>query len=912
MTSWARALALWLAACALAFAVPASAAPPTIVAVEIVSPHRLPEDRVRAAIGDLQGWPRLRGAVRESLARLWALGFFSEARVEEVVEGDAVRLRFHLARAPFVESVDFQGDLGLEAVDLAAAAALGVGERAAPERLQRAREDVLARYRREGYLGARVDLRSERDPETNGLRLTFAVDAGPRARVGAVRVEGVRRADLDSVRKAFGLREGARFREAELREAAERAQTHLREAGFPAARARAEAGAWDAATNRVPVTLRVEEGVRVTVEIDGASAIEEADIRERLTFADTGIVDDIELQASVRQVETLYRERGYHFVAAGATLRPGDDDERVVRLSLVEGPYVSVESVELPGVTSVPADRLRSQIVTRPPGLLRRGPFVQEALERDVRTLEAFLRARGHPEARVGPAQVTFHTDNTQARVVIPIVEGPRVVLGTISVRGQTVFTERELVAASGLRPGAPWSEAGVTDGQRLVERRYARRGYHGVTVESGSTRRDGVADVEYRIVEGTPTRIGRIIVRGLTRTREDIVRRELRFAPGDPLDPEALADAQRRLVLLGLFERVDVDPLRPPTTPFADVTVTVREGKPWYLAFGAGYSEYEGVRGFLEAGNENLLGTGQSLSLRVRLSELNRRGELLYRAPWLLGSRWTGDASLFYEYREEIGYDLERVGAATGFERELLADRIKGLRTGIRYAAWVVNRFDVEEALRAAEDGVDPGREIIATLTPELRLDRRDRPFDPNRGSVHYTSVELGSAFVGGEANYVKSRLENAWFFNWLPPTVLVLSARFGFAMPLLGDDALPIEQRFFAGGATTVRGYRERRLGPLDESGNPLGGNALVILNVEWRFPLWRWLGGAVFVDTAALTPEVRDLALEEFKSGAGAGLRVSTPVGPLRLDAGYPLNHVEHNDRKIRLYISVGYPF
>jgi outer membrane protein insertion porin family len=537
---------------------------------------------------------------------------------------------------------------------------------------------------------------------------------------------------------------------------------------------------------------------------------------------------------------------------------------------------------------------------------------VQEALERDVRTLEAFLRAGGHPEATVGPAQVTFHADNSQARVIIPIVEGPRVVLGTISVQGQTVFTERELVAASGLRPGAPWSEAGVTDGQRLLERRYARRGYHGVTVESRSTRRDGVADVEYRIAEGTPTQIGRIIVRGLTRTREEVVRRELRFAPGDPLDPEALADAQRRLVLLGLFERVDVDPLRPPATPYADVTVTVREGRPWYLALGAGYSEYEGVRGFLEAGNENLFGTGQSLALRLRLSELNRRGELLYRAPWLLGSRWTGDASLFYEYREEIGYDLERVGAATGVERELLADRIKGLRTGIRYSAWVVNRFDVEEALRAAEDGVDPGREIIAKITPELKLDRRDRPFDPNRGSVHYTSVELGGVFVGGEANFVKSRLENAWFFSWLPPTVLVLSARFGLAMPLLGDDALPIEERFFAGGATTVRGYRERRLGPLDESGNPLGGNALVILNVEWRFPLWRWLGGAVFVDTAALTPEVRDLALEEFKSGAGAGLRVSTPVGPLRLDAGYPLNHVAHNDRKIRFYISVGYPF
>lgn len=904
--AWLRAC---LVLCALALGPVAGAEPPPVTSVEIVSPHRVPEDRVRAAIGPLEGQPRWRGAVRESLERVWALGLFSDVGVEEVPEPGGVRLRFHLLRAPHVEAVDFRGDLGLEAVDAATAAALGPGDSARAERLQAARDAVLALYHREGYLGAQVELQSEVDPATNGVRVTFVVDAGSRARIGEVTIQGARRADAAAVRQAAALKEGAPLREAELRAAAERAQTHLRGAGFPTAEVAARAGERDAASDRVPVTLHVEEGLRLTVEIEGAHAIPEPDLREQLTFAYTGIVDDVELQASVRAVEARYRERGYHFVAAGGSLERRDD-EAVVRLSVVEGPYVAVESVDLPGATAVPAGRLRAQMETQPSGPLRRRPFVQEALERDVRTLAAFLRARGHPRAEVGPPRVTFHDGDSRARVVIPIDEGPRVTVGDVTVRGQRAFTEVELLAAVPLSRGAPWSEAAVEEARRVIERRYARRGYHAVVVEARSTPRDGVIDVEYRIVEGEPTRIARVVVRGLTRTREEVVRRELRFAPGDPLDPEALVDAQRRLAVLGLFERVEIEPLRPPTTPYTDVTVTVREARPWYVALGAGYSTFERLRAFLEAGNDNLFGTGRSLGARVRVSERNRRGELIYREPWLLGTPWMADTSLFYEFRDEIGYDLERTGAAAGIERELLADRIKGLRANLRYAIALVNRFRIDPALLEAD--VTPGREIVASLTPELVLDRRDRPFDPSRGSVHRTSVELGGVFVGGEADFLKSRLETAWFFDWLPPTVVAVSARFGLAMALLDSETLPIEERFFAGGATTVRGYRERRLGPLDSRGNPTGGNALVVLNLEWRFPIWRWLGGAVFVDAGTVTPEVRDLALDEMRVGAGAGLRVSTPVGPLRLDAGYPLSRTDHDDHELQLYISVGYPF
>jgi Omp85 superfamily domain len=147
------------------------------------------------------------------------------------------------------------------------------------------------------------------------------------------------------------------------------------------------------------------------------------------------------------------------------------------------------------------------------------------------------------------------------------------------------------------------------------------------------------------------------------------------------------------------------------------------------------------------------------------------------------------------------------------------------------------VHRFDIDATLVDAD--VTRGRELIATITPDLTLDRRDRPLDPRRGSFHLASVEVGSFGLGGATDFLETRLEAAGHLDQLRPTVLALGARLGLATPLGDTTDLPIEERSFAGGATTVRGYRERRLGPLDAKGNPLGGNALVVLNVEWRFP-------------------------------------------------------------------------
>src|SRR5262249_19317242 len=253
---------------------------------------------------------------------------------------------------------------------------------------------------------------------------------------------------------------------------------------------------------------------------------------------------------------------------------------------------------------------------SRPAPPFRRGLFRQDVADRDVGVLLAYLRSLGYAEASVGPAKVQFSDDRRRARIAFPVSEGPRLTVGAVGVEGERVLTRREIEAALPFAPGAAWQTHQVEDGQHAIERLYAARGYFGTVIRADTSRKDGSMDIRYEIDEGSQTRIGRILLRGLLLAREDVVRRTLPFRSGDVLTPGALQDGQRRLGDFAAFDSVSVDPLRPAPDPYDDVEVTIRERKPWHLDFGLGYSNAEGGRGFLEVGHDDVLGTGASVSL--------------------------------------------------------------------------------------------------------------------------------------------------------------------------------------------------------------------------------------------------------------------------------------------------------
>lgn len=906
-------IALAAAALLPALAAPGAAAPPVVTAVELSSGYPLPEAQVRETIGDLAGKPLSRDTVRGSLERLWGLRRFSMVRVVEVPAAGGIVLRYELTEQPLIRRIAWEGRSGIDLAEAAAAAGLAIGEEASTERLARAERDLLARYRQDGYLAARVLFRTDAVAGGSERDVTVFLNAGERAQIGEVRLVGETGLPGEQIEKALSLREGKPYKDSLERDGARAAEERLRQEGYYSARVVARPD-WRPEANRVDVEVRITAGPRYRVEFQGRSALSESDLRSRLTFAESGSADTFEQEASARQLEVAYAEHGYPF----ATVKPGetrDGEVRVIHFVIDEGPRVTVESVTFTGNHSVSADELIKRIETRPPGLFRRGLFRQATLDHDVGVLLAYLRSLGHAEAVVGPAAVRFSEDRTRAEVTIPITEGARLTAGAVTIEGAHVLTSREIAAALPFKPGAPWEARQPEDGQRAIEQLYAARGYHGAAVRVETTRRDSTVEVRYDIDEGEQTRIGRVLLRGLLLARESVVRRTLPFKSGDVLIPEKLITGQRRLGDFAAFDSVSVDPLRPPPNPFADVEVTLRERKPWHLDFGVGYSNAEGGRGFVELGHDDVLGTGASLSLRQRLSgggdvtSWAERTDVLGRVPYILGTPWWLDVDIFQQSSGQLGYDLTQYGIWLDAHRALFPDLIRGLRGDLRYRVESVRYSNVDPTL--AVSAVEPGRQFIVSVTPMLTLDRRDEPLDPTRGSYHQVSVETGARFMGSDVQFVKGRLETRWFLDWIPKTVVAVAGRLGLAAPFGGTPALVIQDRFFAGGATTVRGFREDRLGPLDARRNPIGGNATAILNLEWRFPLFRWLGGAVFVDSGTVTSEISNLNFDAFRTGAGGGLRIKTPVGPIRFDVGYALQTIP-NESRTHFYVTFGNPF
>ena len=884
-----------------------------VTGVDLVAPAEVPEKLVRSAIGEMVGQPRSRYAIRQSIERAWSLGFFDDIWVDDVPEAGGVRLRYHLGLRPLVRRIEWQGDAGIDLGQLVGVAALAIGEEASPQRLAQARGDLLALYHREGYLDAQVDVEATGEGPARDVVVKLA--AGAPVRLDHVRIEGALGLPVDIVTRTLGLQTGDRYQESLVRDRIHALEERLRREGFFGAQVTSPPPVRETGSATADLAVDVAAGPRYELIFDGRRGLTEPDLRGRLTLIDSGVVDTFEVEASARQLEVAYRERGYASAKVTGTL-DGTAEPPTIRFQVTEGPQVRVASVTFRGNIALTTRHLQAAMTTRPATLLHAGLFRQDVLDRDLDTLRALAQADGFADAAVGPAELTWEDEGRRVRVVIPVAEGPRVTVGDVTVEGETLFTAEELRAVIPLRRGDPWNPIRAEDGRRSVERLYGRRGFHGATVEVQTDRHDRQVSVVYRVAEGAPTRVGRILLRGLLVTREETVLRQLRIDPGDIFDPDRLATAQQRLEQARAFATVGVGPPRPAPTPFADLDVAVAEQKPWHIDVGLGYDTAVGARGFLELGHDNLFGTARSASIQIKgavggeaVHELERV-DLVYREPWIQGTPWQAEAELFAERSENLGYDLQQVGLALWIGDDLLNPRgARTFRTQLRYRLEEARLSNVSSDLEA--QGVEPGTERIASLTPTLVWDFRDDRFNPRRGSVHQASLELATAALGGTVDFVKSDLSTSWFFSWLPPTVLAFSGRLGLAGPFAGTDSLPIQDRFFTGGSTSVRGFPEDKLGPLDSAGNPLGGNALVVLSAEWRFPLWGWLGGAVFIDTGTVTPEVSDLRLSAFKSGAGAGLRVATPVGPIRLDVGYALQPIPHESRT-QVYLTVGFPF
>ncbi len=884
---------------------PAFAAPPSfsglaITRIDVQDDQGRPvqkPDQIMQLIGLKPGDVFSGAAIRTGISLLYLKGTYKDIRVEAFPDNGGVRLTYILVPITVLRKIVITGNFTVSSDAIKAALPRMEGRELHEEKLPSLRQDLLALYQSEGFYDTTVTFRTEPLETPHDVALHIDVREGEPTLIKEISFTGntvFRNQDLLSVMQS---RVGSRLRRDLLLDKDLKAiRKKYADAGYPAA----EPGPVDMSLRGHEAFVRIagSEGPRVNVRFSGNREFSAKKLKQFLLIWSEHSVSNDVIDSSADKIRTAYKEQGYPDVAVEVkkTAEPGLLN---LQFNITEGRRVTVGSVVIRGNTAFTAKDIKSQMALREPGWswswffpwYRSFPFREDLLNNDVDNLRDRYLEAGYLDASVKQT-VTRSADGRRADIVIEIAEGPRTKTGDVTFEGNTVFSPAELMNKLKLKPGAPFSDRLLDDDKYRILSAYSNKGYLYARVDAEKTPKDGAIDVRYRITEDRPVTIGRIILRGNEHTRDSVIMRELLVKPGDTYDYSAILASQQRIYHLGYIGLVKFEPVHPGEKEYVkDMLLTVDERPAGAMEFGVGYGDLDRARGYVELSHRNLWGTARYTSVRFEESKILKRAIFNYKEPWLFNREMDGKFSLVWSDSEmlnsdtrELYYQTRKTSASFGVEKTY-----GNLKPSLTYQFENVVNYNVLAAAELTPE--DSGRVLVSSISPALLLDLRDDVFNPHRGALYGVTLKEALRQLWSQAAFSKLTTQASWFVP-VDTSVLALSARAGAAWPFSNTPQVPLHERFYVGGSTTVRGFTQDGIGPsaLDANGNriPQGGSSMAIFNIELRLNPGEGLGFVLFTDAGNVWPN-QELNVSDLRASYGVGIRYGTPIGPLRIDYG-----------------------
>jgi len=904
--SWRTALAPLAIACC--FASGAAASEPSLLgrpvrAIRFVSDAPVDEEGLRRLLPLRVGEPLTSTSLADAQQLLEAKQIFRRVAIEPVEEAEGVALEVRLERKDVVGAVRVTGHGALSDTETRRLIRLSLGMVLEPGYIEAAQQRLRDHYQKIGYPDAQVGV--EVETEQGEADIDFRIVEGEPVVVAAVVVDGDPVVGTGSARRALGKLEGRVWTREVQREARRILLGELRDTGYYEARV---ASAWEPSSGKRGVLrLTVAAGPPFIIEIDGNRRKSRKKLLGQLSLRDRLIITDGTWRELARRMEHAYQEAGYYRVEVRVEI--ADESPKRVRFSVREGRKYVLRRIVFAGNHLLSDAELRRGLATRPARWFpwpRRSVLLDDVLDDDLKRLWFLYRHRGFESAEIVDAPRQLDEAQGTIDLTIVIEEGPRTIVRDVRRDGLAALGD----GPSGLRvaAGKALDPDDVSADRRAMLAALGRLGYADAALEAVI---DRVAGGE--VVEATVTwsaqpnrlqRIGTVVVQGNIDTRDRVIMRELPFVAGQPMDPEVLLTGQSKVYQLGLFRSVSVRPFPAAGESVRDVGVQVVERAPGKLEWGAGFNTRDGFGAFAEIGYDNLGGMARRVSARAaatldpaNINDSQYLGTLGFREPRLAESLWQLQTNLIGERstRSVDQFSLTRGSLVTSVDRELRPRTRGGVELQIE-RSFV---FDVEPDAQLTQ--YDEG--LLWTVAPSVFVvyDGRDDRFNPQRGVVDSARVRYAIPEVS-TVNFVKVTVQHSQYVSLGSGVVLLGAARGGWGLAFNGGGQLPIRERFFLGGRTTVRGFSENDIGPTGADKDPIGGDLALNLNLELRFPIAWGFGGAVFVDGGGVylqdaDPDVCEescaISLKNFRRSAGIGLRYQTPIGPVSLDYGVKLD-------------------
>ena len=674
------------------------------------------------------------------------------------------------------------------------------------------------------------------------------------------------------------------------------------------------------------------DGVKVIVQvqtrliareivIEGSERIKAQKLRKEIKLKLNQPVKEEDLEEAREKIIEIYQSHGFTDASVQFRVDPIDPAHGTARVvfTVNEGAKGAVKQISFEGNAHISAWRLRKEMKTKRQTIVafldKSGRLDEAQLQQDLDSIREVYHDHGFIDVEIKDVR---RERNAKGKLTITIViaEGPQYHVRNLTISGEKVAQEAGILVLLKMKAGSVYSPKQLHDDAKAVADAYGSGGYVDLVITPESTPAGpGLVDVHYKIEEGDRSYLNRVDIEGNTRTKDKVIRREVLVAPGDVFNTVRVDTTKKRLENLGYFSKVETYPEDTGVPGRKDLTILVQEKRTGSLSLGGGFSTVEQVVGTAELtqGNFDLFnwpsftGGGQKFRLRLSYGSVSKNFLLNVTEPYFLDRRLSLSGSLFYSESDYLSVDYNQRNY--GFSFEFRKPLTSFMYAGFGYQLQNVDIYNVSSTA-PADIQLQQGTFTESKIYGSLVFDRRDNPLLTRTGQRITYSPYIAGGFLGGDTQIYGWDVEGSQYFPLKWDTILLVNGEIATVDTWGNGDLVPLFERLYLGGANNLRGFPFREVGP-QQNGEPIGGQSMARLTIEWTFPIIEKARGALFYDSGFVNADPWKFDFSHLASDIGAGIRINLPIGPMRLDYGYPIERAGYHGGG-HFNFSVGYQF
>ncbi|MBC7467551.1 MAG: outer membrane protein assembly factor BamA, partial [Bdellovibrio sp.] len=686
----------------------------------------------------------------------------------------------------------------------------------------------------------------------------------------------------------------------------------------------------------------VEKPTIAEVVFDGNTEVKSEDLEKETGLKNYEILNTTKIKDAVVKIEKYYEDKGFYLVKIEPVIEEVKKDESVrIKFVITENDKVKVKKITFLGNTNLKDSYLKGRMFTQEAGFFSgissSGSFKQEAFERDIQVLKFLYWNLGYVQVKIDRPLVTVTPDKKSIYITYHIEEGAQYSIGEVDFAGDLLFSKSELLDSVKIKDNGIFAVDVMQKDITELQAKYGDLGYAFANVipRYAFKEKEKIVDLVFEFEKGNKVYFGNINVVGNSKTRDKVVRRELKIVEGELYNETRKRLSQENIQRLGFFEEVNFKTSTTPEKPnLLNIDVTVKERNTGQLQLTAGYGNVQGLSLGGSIQQNNFRGLGQTLGARIDATKDRQDYSLSLTEPYFYDTLWSAGFDVFYiENKERITYDNRKVGAAVRFGHPVFNDNTRALF-----------RYKIDKTALFANENTDPllfpldtAQGVTSSVTLTLEYDTRNDRFSPSKGIL--TDISYERAGFGGDLKYQELSTHFRYFYNLFWDVVWRNNLTFLMLQANDSDHEVPFTERYQLGGAYTLRGfgsstvgkrlYSQWRYDQLGNSASPyyvagisddekrrrsnliFGGTKELLFQTEVQFPLIKEAGltGVFFYDAGQAEDA---LSQSKMMSDFGIGFRWQSPLGLLRFEWGWPLTQDNVDRDTVNFEFSIGPPF